>query len=214
MLLPRLLVGSTVLVFTACTNSKEEITPILYDLDTKIANELSKPTQGKGSKVMQDIGEYNHRMFNALQLIDQGVSEMVAKGKKMMEMGGPQILNTHIDRGLLRNRYSWGEDEIHDLDDELREANETWYEVKEKIHEIEARGNSSSSPSFSSWEFVGEGMSSKNQDESIVEYVSNETGKIHVNDTGPIHEDEDLEQFSTEFKNDKKNVASPKGPDR
>lgn len=212
MLLPQLLVSSTVLVFSVCTESEKDIKPILYDLDKKITNELSEPTQGKGSKVMQNIEEYNHRMFHALQLIDQGVPEMLAKGKKMMEMGGPQILDAHIDRGLLRYCYSWGENELHDLDDELREANETWYEIKDKIHEIEARGNISSSPSFSSWEFIGEGMSSKNQDESLVEYVSNETGNIHVNNTGPIHGD--LEHVSTEFQNHKTKVAFSKGPDR
>lgn len=187
MLLPRLLLGSILMVFYVFTETEKDKKSLLYELDTKIAKELSEPTQGSGSKVMQDIAEYNHRMFDALQLIDQGVMEIVAQGKKLAEMGGPQILDAHIDRGLLRYSYSWGEDELHDLSDELREANETWYEIKDKLREIEARGNSSSSPSFSSWEFVGDGMSSKNKDESLVEYVSNETGNIHVNNTGPIH---------------------------
>lgn len=186
MILSRLIVDSVLIVLCVFTDSENDQKSLLYDLDTKITNELTEPTEGRGSKVMKELEEYNHQMFNALQSIDQGVMEIVAKGKKLAEMGGPQILDALIDKGLLRHCYSWGEEELLDLKDELREANETWHEIKDKLQEVEARGNGSSSSMFSSWEFIGDGMSSKNQDESLVEYVSNETGNIHVNNTRSI----------------------------
>lgn len=146
---------STFTVLSTCVKPITDLKPILYRLDKKIADELSDPNKGKGSQVLEDLAGYNEGLYDALQLIDQNIIEVIVKSKSLREKGGPQILKIHIDKGLLKYYYSWGEEELNKLTDDLKKCNETWHEVKDKLHEIESRRNKSLSPSeSSSWQFV------------------------------------------------------------
>lgn len=145
---------STLTAISMCVKPITDLKPILHRLDKKIANELSEPNMGKGSQVLEDLAEYNEGLYDALQLIDQNIIEVIVKSKSLREKGGPQILDTHIDRGLLRSCYSWGEEELDKLDKELKKSNATWHEIKDKLHEIECRRNKTLSESSSSWQFV------------------------------------------------------------
>lgn len=147
---------STLTALSICVKPITDMKPILYRLDKKIANELSEPNKGKGNEVLEDLGEYKEGLYDALQLIDQNIVEVIVKGKSLRDKGGPQLLNIHIDNGLIRYCYSWGEKELNKLHEEVRKVNETWHEIQDKLHEIECKINKTSESS--SWQFVGKSV--------------------------------------------------------
>lgn len=147
---------STLIALSICVKPITDFKPILYRLDEKIASELSKPNMGKGNQVLEDLGEYKEGLYDALQLIDQNILEVIVKSKSLSDKGGPKLLDIHIDNGLIRHCYSWGEKELNKLHEEVKKINETWLEIQDKLHQIECRFNKTSSLSeSSSWQFVG-----------------------------------------------------------
>lgn len=154
----RVLIFALLSIFIAlsiCVKPITDFKPILYRLDKKIVNELSEPNVGQGSQVLQYIAEYNEGLSDALELIDQNIIEVIVKSKSLREKGGPRVLDIHIDEGLIRYCYSWGEDELNKLNKEIKKCNETWHEIKDKLCEVETRRNKTfSSSDSSSWQFV------------------------------------------------------------
>lgn len=145
---------STFTALSICVKPITDLKPILHRLDKKLATELSDPNMGKGSQVLEDLAEYNEGLEDALQLIDQSIIEVIVKSISLRKKGGPQILGVHIDKGLLRYSYSWGEEELGRLKQELKKCNETWHEIQDKLQEIDSRINKTSSASSSSWQFL------------------------------------------------------------
>lgn len=120
------------LYFVYCGELKKlDLRLVIPALDSTVLKKVKNPEVGGGENVLEGIVLYNRSFVQLVRLMkkkeDSSIKDMVLN---IIEQRGPKILRHRLDKALIKEKFSWSDEDFAHLINRLTETFVLWKEFK------------------------------------------------------------------------------------
>lgn len=107
----------------------------MKDIDKQIVIALLNPEQRPCFKIklLEDTFKYFCRLDDTLELFHLDYFSAVKNLNETGLLGEPEFVNTTYDRDLLKIIYSWSQDDLDELQNNIRSTRYTWSQIQTQL---------------------------------------------------------------------------------